>query len=641
MKKLAGGDPLRVGRYTVFAELGRGAMGRVLLGHAPDGKLVAVKLLREQFTADEDFRARFAREVAASRKVSGADITRILDADPDARTPWFASVYEPGPSLRDAVKKTGPLPKESVLWLARDLASALAEIHRAGIVHRDLKPSNVMLTKRGSKVIDFGIARATDGGTDLTRSGWLIGTAPYMSPEQAEGERAEAISDVFSLGSVLAFASTGTGPFEGISTSQALYRVVHTEPDLGAVPKRVRAIIEMCLVKDPAARPSPSTVLQALGAVPEVPPRWPKPVRALIRSQEAELLHLLAEAGDGTTLIDKGTTLRFATQGFKPPAGPKYSSGKAKRPADPPPVTDTRPPPPKAPPTEDKPPAGPKTRPVVDTPPPRPKGPALDPAGRIGSDPAEWARVKSGAVLVGVLLLVFWIVGAAVSETGGDDDGGSTGSYETPAEEPYTPPEKVYTPPAEVYTPPVEETTEEEPSFDWGSLDDEDTDETPMTTEALLPNLYTDTENVEDYELESARMHGCEDVRPDGGEIADALRDAGCEDAAIGTYLDEGADVLVTLMIMPLESDGAAEAAYERVNDAYVDDWSRWCPSTGPGWNPCEGDAGAASERGQIAADHRYLILARAIYTDLRDTSDDSELLDASEAAVDAVEFGP
>lgn len=162
-----------VGRYRVLAELGRGGMGRVLLGYGPDGRLVALKLVHEQFAEDDGFRARFRREVEASRAVSGAYTAAVVDADPDAPTPWLASVFVPGPSLHDAVQTAGALPEEPVLRLAAGLATALIQIHRAELVHRDLKPSNVLLADDGPRVIDFGLVRAVNGGRsgDLTRAG--------------------------------------------------------------------------------------------------------------------------------------------------------------------------------------------------------------------------------------------------------------------------------------------------------------------------------------------------------------------------------------------------------------------------------------------------------------------------------------
>lgn len=262
-------------------------MGRVALAAGPDGRLVALKQVHASFAKDPAFRARFRREVQASRLVSGAYTAAVIDADPEAETPWLASVYVAGPSLREAVDATGPLPEPSIRLLAAGLAAALGEIHRAGLVHRDLKPSNVLLTSDGPRVIDFGIARATEGSTELTGTGAVIGSPAFMSPEQAESRPLTPASDVFSLGALLVMAATGRGPFAGDSTPQTLYQVVHHQPDLSGVPPEVRRLAEPCLAKDPAHRPTPAQILDFLGAVAPSATPWPASVHAEIGRQEA------------------------------------------------------------------------------------------------------------------------------------------------------------------------------------------------------------------------------------------------------------------------------------------------------------------------------------------------------------------
>ncbi|WP_055553030.1 serine/threonine-protein kinase [Streptomyces kanamyceticus] len=297
MERLTANDPAEIGRYRSIAELGRGGMGRVLLSSAPDGGLVALKQVRAQFVEDDGFRARFRREVAASRKVSGAYTSAVLDADADAEEPWLTSEFVPGPSLQEAVTAVGTLPEEAVLRMAAGLAAALVDIHRAGLVHRDLKPSNVLLTDDGPRVIDFGIARATDGesGTELTRSGGLVGSPGFMSPEQAQGQPIGPASDVFSLGTVLVMACTGTCPFTGPSVPQTLYNIVYAEPDLGTLPAKVRALVARCLAKDPAERPSPTQLLDDIGRITRPARPWPTDVHELIAAQQAEIARLQGE----------------------------------------------------------------------------------------------------------------------------------------------------------------------------------------------------------------------------------------------------------------------------------------------------------------------------------------------------------
>jgi hypothetical protein len=282
-------EPAHAGRYRLLAVVGAGGMGRVLLGVAPDGRLAAVKRVHRRFAHDPGFRERFRHEVEVSRRVSGAYTAAVMDADAHAPAPWLASVFVAGPSLREAVDATGPLPPGAVRHLAAGLASALAGIHRAGLVHRDLKPGNVLLTGDGPRVIDFGIARATDGGADLTHTGVILGSAAFMSPEQAEGRPLTPASDVFSLGALLVLAATGRSPFAGASAPQSLYNVVHTHPDLRLLPPEVRALAEPCLVKDPARRPTPAQLLELLGPLPPVPRPWPPAVHALIARREAEV----------------------------------------------------------------------------------------------------------------------------------------------------------------------------------------------------------------------------------------------------------------------------------------------------------------------------------------------------------------
>lgn len=303
MRPLESSDPTEVGSYRILGELGSGGMGRVLLGAGPDGRLAAVKLVHAQFMEDPGFRARFRREVEASRRVSGAYTAAVIDADPDAPSPWLASAFVPGPSLFEVVAAVGGLPEEAVLRLAAGLATALTSIHRARLVHRDLKPSNVLLADDGPRVIDFGIARATDSPDTgrLTQTGWLVGSPGFMSPEQAQGLPVSAASDVFSLGAVLVVACTGRDPFAGSAALQIMYNVVHTEPDLTAVPQAIRPIVEACLAKTPAARPTPAHLLEAIGTITPSTRPWPPAVHQLIARQRAELTSLLGET-DGSLL---------------------------------------------------------------------------------------------------------------------------------------------------------------------------------------------------------------------------------------------------------------------------------------------------------------------------------------------------
>ncbi|MFI7668775.1 serine/threonine-protein kinase [Nocardia sp. NPDC049526] len=232
--------------------MGQGAMGRVLLGRSPDGRLVAVKMIHRHLAQNPEFRARFRMEVQSSQRVTGAYTAAVMDADPDAVAPWLASVFVAGPSLREAIDQSGPMPPGGLRLLTAGLASALMEIHRAGMVYRDLKPSNVLLTDDGPRVIDFGIARALEGDTQLTNTGSLVGSPAFMSPEQAEGRPLTVASDVFSVGAMLLLAATGESPFLGASTPQTLYNVVHNRADTSRVPPVLRPVVDACLDRNPA-----------------------------------------------------------------------------------------------------------------------------------------------------------------------------------------------------------------------------------------------------------------------------------------------------------------------------------------------------------------------------------------------------
>ena len=241
-------------------------MGRVFLGVSPGGRPVAVKAIRAELAANPEFRARFGREVAAARRVSGVFTAQVVDADVDGPVAWMATAYVPGPSLAEAVDTHGPLPEASLLALAAGLAESLNAIHAVGVVHRDLKPSNVLLAEDGPRVIDFGISRAAES-TMLTQAGLVVGSPGFMSPEQAMGSDVGPPSDVFNLGAVLAFAATGEGPFGTGTTAALLYRVVHGAPSLDLVPPTVRPLIEHCLAKDPRQRPTANGLLAEVGAL--------------------------------------------------------------------------------------------------------------------------------------------------------------------------------------------------------------------------------------------------------------------------------------------------------------------------------------------------------------------------------------
>ncbi len=252
-------------------------MGVVYLALTALGEPVALKVVRPELGDDPEFRARFQREIAATRRVSGRYIAQVVDADPEASPPWLATAYVAGPSLAQAVATHGPLPVPKALSLVSGVADALAAIHVTGVIHRDLKPSNVLLAEDGPRVIDFGIARAA-GSAAVTRTGVRLGSTRFMPPEQARGDEVTPAADVWALGALACFAATGRPPFGGRSEVEVLYQMLQGDPDLGGCPAELTGVIWACLAKDPAARPSLEQVMQwcraeaSAGAVP-CPPR--------------------------------------------------------------------------------------------------------------------------------------------------------------------------------------------------------------------------------------------------------------------------------------------------------------------------------------------------------------------------------
>ena len=304
MHELQPGDPQLIGPYRLRGRLGAGGMGQVFLGRSAGGRPVAVKVVRAHLATDPEFRERFRREIAVARKVSGVYTSPVIDADVDGPVPWLATAYVEGPSLADAVSQHGPLPPRSVLALAAGLAEGLNAIHAAGVVHRDLKPANVLLAEDGPRVIDFGISRAADASA-LTHTGLVVGSPGYMSPEQAEGREVGPPSDIFSLGAVLAFAATGEGPFGTGSTPALVYRVVFSPPNLDHLPVEVRSLVERCLAKDPAQRPTAAQLLAEAGAVHPATAWLPEPVtRTFIQAQRVDTEPGLSRPGAAATQLD-------------------------------------------------------------------------------------------------------------------------------------------------------------------------------------------------------------------------------------------------------------------------------------------------------------------------------------------------
>ncbi|MCA2229622.1 serine/threonine-protein kinase [Nonomuraea aurantiaca] len=253
-------EPEWIGHYRVLQPLGRGGQGAVYLAMAPNGVRVAVKVLHD--LVDDVARARFAREVDAARRVATFSTARVLDVSITGQHAYIVSEYVEGPSLEHLVRKYGPRDEDSLTRLALSTAGALAAIHKAGVVHRDFKPSNVLIGPDGPRVIDFGIARALDQMT--VTSGKMVGTPPYMSPEQLSGAPVGPPSDVFSWAVTMMFAATGRPAFGEDTVPAVFNRVLTFHPDLSPLPPALRGIAGSCLHKSPDDRPSASDVMLAI-----------------------------------------------------------------------------------------------------------------------------------------------------------------------------------------------------------------------------------------------------------------------------------------------------------------------------------------------------------------------------------------
>ncbi|MEU1407735.1 serine/threonine-protein kinase [Streptomyces sp. NPDC005728] len=390
-------DPRETAGYQLLARLGEGGMGTVYLSHTRGGQPVAFKVIRREYGQDPDFRRRFEQEVQAARRVQGYHLVPVVDHDTAGTLPWIASAFVPGLSLADALTAYGSLPLPAVFQLVGCTARALGSIHAAEVVHRDLKPANILLGSTGPYVIDFGIAQAADA-TQLTRSGGVIGTPQYMSPEHVLGEPVTAATDVFSLGLIAAVAATGRHPYgEGGATSLAV-RIANTErtpPDLSGYPAPLQTLLERCLTADPAARITTDELAelceQAAG----------RPLRAFDGWLPAPLMERIARREEAAARPLEPTPPRIPTP--TPTAMPTQPGADAHWAGQP---TVSAPPPPR-------------------TPPPGPAHP-LSPTATPSPAPAKRTRpallAAAGAVAVTLAVVVTWVIVSPHGGTGRADD---------------------------------------------------------------------------------------------------------------------------------------------------------------------------------------------------------------------------
>lgn len=330
MMRLRREDPRVVGSFRLHRRLGAGGMGVVYLGSDRRGQRVALKVIRPDLAEDQEFRSRFAREVSAARRIRGGCTARLVAADLEAERPWFATQYVPGPSLHDKVAADGSLTAAETAAIGAALSEGLVAVHEAGVVHRDLKPSNILLSPKGPRIIDFGIAWAT-GASTLTHVGTAVGSPGFLAPEQVRGAVVTPATDVFSLGATLAYAATGDSPFGHGSSEVMLYRVVHEEPQLYGVPDALAPLLQACLAKDPDERPS---TLQLSMRLKEIAAREAQGLPEVRPPVQRERTEQEFPSGRRTARYTERTTHGRppATGGT---AGPSASRDRASRPSAP------------------------------------------------------------------------------------------------------------------------------------------------------------------------------------------------------------------------------------------------------------------------------------------------------------------
>jgi eukaryotic-like serine/threonine-protein kinase len=250
------------GRYAVEKTLGGGGMAVVYLAHDAElGRPVAVKVLADNLADDPELRARFVREARLAARLSHPNVVRVYDAGEEDGLPFIVMECVDGESLAETVRREGRLDPDRVVELGLQACAGLEHAHRAGLVHRDVKPANLLVSRGTLKIADFGIAHAVEG-TRLTAAGTVLGTAAYLSPEQALGEPVTAASDLYSLGACLYELLAGHPPYGYQSLAEVYARSRSGPPPrLDGVPAPLERAVLGCLARDPADRPATAAAL--------------------------------------------------------------------------------------------------------------------------------------------------------------------------------------------------------------------------------------------------------------------------------------------------------------------------------------------------------------------------------------------
>lgn len=418
-----GGD--LVGHFRILDKIGEGGMGvvyRAVDTTDPQGREVAVKVLRPHIAYDPDARTRLAREVATLERVHHPGVAAVIDADPHGERPYIATQYVPGTPLDDVVRRHGPFGPDAMARLGRDLAAAIQAIHDAGVVHRDLKPSNVLMVDGRPVVIDFGIAHIADDAR-LTSTGLVMGTPGYLSPELVEGAPVSDSTDWWGWAATLAFAAQGEPPFGRGPMPVVLDRVTRGQADLAGVDARLRPLLAAALSPVPAERPSARQVIEQMErysrgeATTVVPVRRgaPRTREFVARSRPAPDATAVFDRPDATAVLDRPDATRVAPAVPAPAPSPRQQpsqGGAPNRPQQPGAPRQAPQPSPFS--TAPRPPAiKPQTRPGE-------HDPRINLPHRSGTLQALfvlWLGITALVPVVGLVLLVGWNIAARFSDS--------------------------------------------------------------------------------------------------------------------------------------------------------------------------------------------------------------------------------
>ncbi|MEP6815372.1 MAG: serine/threonine-protein kinase [Marmoricola sp.] len=330
-------DEQRVGDYRLIARIGEGGMGVVHLAQGPDGRRVALKVLRQHIVGDEEARERLAREVSSLRRITSPRIAEVLDADPYGPTPFVATRYVPGLSLHEHVRQEGPIAGADLLHFAAALAEALVAVHSVGVLHRDIKPSNVLMEGRSPVLIDFGLARLAEDPR-LTHTGWLLGTPGYLAPEILYGDEATPASDVHAWAATVVYAAAGRPPYGKGPAMAIMDRVRLGDHDLSAVPEPMLGLLRSALAPEPLDRPGLHEIVSWLRGKQEqaavsrpvapAPEQWTMPVVAIDRAPVTEVRPTTGAATEATA-AERRPDAAPSTQVLPAVTGPEPLPSKA------------------------------------------------------------------------------------------------------------------------------------------------------------------------------------------------------------------------------------------------------------------------------------------------------------------------